>query len=372
MATCSIIDALLEEHYGNIQQIQNDDEKRDAYQRIFLFAAMWGIGGAVGGGENGIRAQKDFSSNFKSHQGKTRFPDEEGTTVFDYYYNSEINDWQKWDDLIIPYEHPEDEDFMFSKILVHSIQTCRLQKLCAYHVSRRKPVLFIGNSGTGKTVVIKDFLNRTDPEQTTFANINFNSYTTAPDVQINLELKLINKTKEIKGCLGAKILVYFVDDLNMQAPDTYNTQTTIELLRQIHDSGEVFDRDHCEEKRKIADVLLFGCQNPKAGSFKIDLRLQRHFTVFAFMVPDDDILFSVYGKIMNGHLKKFDGREFEDLGDRLVKGLISFYNQIMLDAVHFSPSGDRFTYQFNLREYSKVIEGTLQSRALLYKGAEGA
>jgi len=77
------------------------------------------------------------------------------------------------------------------------------------------------------------------------------------------------------------------------------------------------------------------------------------------MVPDDDILFSVYGKILNGHLSKFDGREFEELGDRLVKGLISFYNQIMLDAVHFSPSGARFTYQFNLREYSKVIEGTL-------------
>jgi len=118
---------------------------------------------------------------------------------------------------------PEDEEFMYSKILVHSIQTCRLQKLCAYAVSRRKPVLFIGNSGTGKTVVIKDFLSRTDPEAVTYANINFNSYTTAPDVQINLELKLINKTKEIKGCLGAKILVYFVDDLNMQAPDTYNT-----------------------------------------------------------------------------------------------------------------------------------------------------
>ena len=91
------------------------------------------------------------------------------------------------------------------------------------HINRRKPVLFIGNSGTGKTVVIKDFLNNTDPEHTTYANINFNSYTSAIDVQTNLELKLISKTKEIKGCLGAKILVYFVDDLNMQSPDAYGT-----------------------------------------------------------------------------------------------------------------------------------------------------
>jgi len=226
-------------------------------------------------------------------------------------------------------------------------------------VNRRKPVLFIGNSGTGKTVVIKDFLKSTDPESATYANINFNSYTTAPDVQINLELKLINKTKEIKGCLGAKILVYFVDDLNMQAPDAYGTQTTIELLRQIHDSGEVFDRANCQEKKRIADVLLFGCQNPKAGSFKIDLRLQRHFTVFAFMVPGANILTSVYGKIMNGLLDKFGGTGFRDLGEKFITALLSFYNQIMLDATNFSPSGDRFTYQFNLRELSKVVEGVL-------------
>jgi dynein heavy chain len=150
-----------------------------------------------------------------------------------------------------------------------------------------------------------------------------------------------------------------VDDLNMQAPDDYGTQTTIELLRQIHDSGEVFDRENCQEKKRIADVLLFGCQNPKAGSFKIDLRLQRHFTVFAFMVPGADILTSVYGKIMNGHVSKFAGSPFKDLGDKYIKSLLSFYNQIMLDAVNFSPSGARFTYQFNLRELSKVVEGVL-------------
>jgi hypothetical protein len=77
------------------------------------------------------------------------------------------------------------------------------------------------------------------------------------------------------------------------------------------------------------------------------------------MVPGDDILFSIYSKIINGHLENFGGKDYHELGDRLVKSLISFYNQIMLDAVHFSPSGDRFTYQFNLRELSKVFEGCL-------------
>ena len=53
------------------------------------------------------------------------------------------------------------------------------------------------------------------------------------------------------------------------------------------------------------------------------------------------------------------GKDFRELGDKLIKSLLSFYNQIMLDAVNFSPSGERFTYQFNLRELSKVVEGVL-------------
>jgi hypothetical protein len=44
------------------------------------------------------------------------------------------------------------------------------------------------------------------------------------------------------------------------------------------------------------------------------------------MVPGDNILSSVYGKIINGHLANFGGKAFEELGDKLVKSLLSFYN----------------------------------------------
>lgn len=71
---------------------------------------------------------------------------------------------------------------------------------------------------------------------------------------------------------------------------------------------------------------------------------------------------------MNGHIDKFDGKPFRELGNKFVKVLVSFYNKIILDTVHFSPSGNRFTYVFNLRDLSKVCEGLLLSRTMLYKG----
>jgi dynein heavy chain len=46
----------------------------------------------------------------------------------------------------------------FSKIYVSTLHTTRLRYLLDRHVTRFKPVLYIGNSGTGKTAVIKDYL----------------------------------------------------------------------------------------------------------------------------------------------------------------------------------------------------------------------
>jgi hypothetical protein len=44
------------------------------------------------------------------------------------------------------------------------------------------------------------------------------------------------------------------------------------------------------------------------------------------MVPDESVLKSIYGKILNGHLEKFDGKGFRELPTKLINSLISFYN----------------------------------------------
>lgn len=45
------------------------------------------------------------------------------------------------------------------------------------HIERKKPVLFIGSAGTGKTAVIKNFLSTTNPEKVKHTTINFSSFT---------------------------------------------------------------------------------------------------------------------------------------------------------------------------------------------------
>ena len=72
-----------------------------------------------------------------------------------------------------------------------------------------------------------------DSEVMSFYTINLNSFSDAPALQIILEQPLEKKSGVRYGPPGARRLVYFVDDMNMPFVDKYDTQSAVELLRQV-------------------------------------------------------------------------------------------------------------------------------------------
>lgn len=102
------------------------------------------------------------------------------------------------------------------------------------------------------------------------------------------------------------MLICFIDDMNMPRVDKYGTQSPIQLLRLIIDYGSVFNRELLEERKFLQDLLFFASQNQKAGSFVIDGRLQRNFTVFTMYTPNQDVIKTIFGSILNAHLSTVD------------------------------------------------------------------
>lgn len=49
---CCILDAMLEDNKAKIEAIKakSEDELKQAYEAMFIFAGIWSVGGAVGGG----------------------------------------------------------------------------------------------------------------------------------------------------------------------------------------------------------------------------------------------------------------------------------------------------------------------------------
>ena len=199
---------------------------------------MWAYGGSVGGGQDDNEVLNKFNGVFRSLV-KIKFP--EGGLCYDYYWSIEEHKWVNWGLKISAYEHVDEP--IFSKIFVPTIHTTRLRYLLDMHLKRRKPILFVGGAGTGKTQVIKDYLSTTKTDQVAYKIINFSSFTDAASLQRDIESMLDKKSGKTYGSAMNKTLIAFIDDLNMPFVQTYGTQTPIQLLRQIIDYGSIFNRE---------------------------------------------------------------------------------------------------------------------------------
>ncbi len=67
--------------------------------------------------------------------------------------------------------------------LVHTIETIRVRYFMDRLLERRRPVMLVGNAGTGKSVLVGDKLGSLDPEKYAIKNVPFNYYTTSEMLQ---------------------------------------------------------------------------------------------------------------------------------------------------------------------------------------------
>jgi dynein heavy chain len=362
----SLLDSLLLEHAAAIAKVRDsgtqDEDLKMIYEALFIFAGMWAFGGSIGGGQDDEALIKTFNGIWRSYS-KVKFPDQ--NYCYDYYWSMEELKWASWANKVQPYEAPE--DINFNKIYVNTTQTTRMKYMLNTHLARRKPILFIGGAGTGKTSLVRDFLASTRIDQVTHKTINFSSFTDAASLQGQIESMLEKKSGKTYGSATNKVLIMFIDDLNMPKLDTYGTQSPIQLLRQIIDYASIFNLEQLEERKFIQDLLFFASLNHKSGSFIIDLRLQKNFSVFAQNTPSQDVIKTIFGSILAAFFANpgWDAK-IKGVSDKLVDSTIVIFQKLLKNN-QFSPSARKFHYQFNYRELAKVVEGIMRSTPSGYK-----
>jgi len=162
--------------------------------------------------------------------------------------------------------------FVLQAALVHTSETTRVKWFLDKLIEKKRPVMLVGNAGTGKTVLMNDKL-RSFSEEYMVANVPFNFYTTSQMLQSILEKPLEKKAGRNFGPPGTRRLIYFVDDMNMPEVDKYFTVQPHTLMRQHIDHAHWYDRTKLTMK-DIHNTQYVACMNPTAGSFTIDSRLQ--------------------------------------------------------------------------------------------------
>uniref|UniRef100_A0A8C0MDS9 Dynein axonemal heavy chain 3 n=1 Tax=Canis lupus familiaris TaxID=9615 RepID=A0A8C0MDS9_CANLF len=230
-------------------------------QGLFLFALVWTVAGTINAESrkkfdlffrNLIMGMDDKNPRPKSVKltKNNIFPDR--GSIYDFYFLKQGGGhWYTWTEYITK----EEENIPVSELIIPTMETARQSFFLKTYLDHEIPVLFVGPTGTGKSVITNNFLLRL-PKNTYLPNfINFSARTSANQTQDIIMSKLDRRRKGLFGPPIGKKAVVFVDDLNMPAKEVYGAQPPIELLRQWIDHGCWFDKKDTN-KLDIVDVLL--------------------------------------------------------------------------------------------------------------------
>ncbi|KAK2522532.1 hypothetical protein Q9233_010529 [Columba guinea] len=291
----------------------------------------------------------EFSKWWVAEFKTIKFPSQ--GAVFDFYIDPETKKFEPWSKLIPQFEF--DPEMPLQACLVPTTETVRVRYFMDRLLERRRPVMLVGNAGTGKSVLVGDKLSSLDTDAYVVKKVPFNYYTTSAMLQGMLEKPLEKKAGRNYGPSGTKKLVYFIDDLNMPEVDAYGTVQLHTLIRQHLDYGHWYDRTKLSLK-EITNVQYVSCMNPTAGSFTISPRLQRHFCVFALSIPGQDALSRIYSTILTQHLTSgnFSGA-VQKSAQQLIALALGLHLKV---AATFLPTAIKFHYIFNLRDFSNIFQ----------------
>ena len=168
-----------------------------------------------------VEFTKWWQNDFKT----IKFPSQ--GTVFDYFIDTETKKFEPWTKLLEKFEY--DPDLPLSAMLVNTSETVRIRYFMDIFIDKRKPIMLVGNAGSGKTVLINNKLNSLSSDQYVIANAPFNFYTTSEMLQRVLEKPLEKKAGRNYGPPGTKKLIYFIDDMNM--PEVSHSFVKSQLTR---------------------------------------------------------------------------------------------------------------------------------------------
>ena len=134
-------------------------------------------------------------------------------SVFDFFYDDKAKEILPWSSAVSPFVL--DPLLPLQAQMVQTAETVRIRYLLGLLVRVRKPVMLVGPAGSGKSVLMSDFLKRLPTDDYAVTQISFNYYTTSMMLQNMMEKPLEKKSGRSYGPVGSKRMIYFLDDMNM-------------------------------------------------------------------------------------------------------------------------------------------------------------
>ena len=327
-------------------------------EALFMFALIWSVGATTD--EAGRHKFDAMLRGEMSTQGsKVELP--KTGDIYSFTFDQENSKWVEWMTTVDTFK--VDRTLSFSELIVPTADSVRNTYLLALLLKERNHVLMVGETGTGKTVNISQYLSGSSTvagEKISDLIIplamTFSAQTSANMTQDTLDGKVEKRRRGVFGPPAGKCMVIHVDDLNMPKREEYGAQPPIELLRQWFDQEGWFDRAGDLAYRRIVDIFMVASMGPPGGGRQeVTPRFIRHFSVIGYVEMSDISKSGIFNTILGDFLSRFEG-PVGPAAVPIVASTIEIFNTILATLL---PTPAKSHYTFNLRDLAKVIQGVL-------------
>lgn len=157
-----------------------------------------------------------------------------------------------------PWLKSEDISFDSNTTVLNAIVPTKESNTMLYWLNQAlatsMPIIIVGDTGAGKSVTIRHFLNELPKEKFLNCILNLAANTSAQQVQELVMTKLDRRRKGVFGPPVGKQSIIFADNLSIPMRDQYESQAPVELLRQWIDHSYWSDLND-SSKIELVDLV---------------------------------------------------------------------------------------------------------------------